>query len=80
MKEDNILLKFQPSDYFENTKLWSQCPHGQRVGGQLNVHACPLGVGGWSKRGTNMSTWLLNGPQREQENEDDKTTGASDYP
>ena len=27
---------------------WSvfECPRGQRVGGQLNVHVCPLGVGG----------------------------------
>ena len=40
----------------------SECPRGQRVGGQLNVHVCPLGVGGWSKKGKNLSTWLLNAP------------------
>ena len=25
---------------------FSMCPRGNRVGGQLNVHVCPLGVGG----------------------------------
>ena len=38
------------------------CPRGQRVGGKPNVHLCPLGVGGWSKKDKNLSTWLLNDP------------------
>ena len=25
------------------------CLRGQKVGGTLNVHVCPLGVGRWSK-------------------------------
>ena len=41
--------------------MWSdKCPCGQRVCGQIDVHTCPLGVGGWSKRGKNLSKWLLN--------------------
>ena len=48
----------------QNIFMWSyfRFPRGQRVGGQLNVHVCPLRVGGWSKRGKNPSTWFLNAP------------------
>ena len=42
---------------------FSRCPRGQGVGGKQNVHACPLGVGEWFKKGKILSTWLLNAPQ-----------------
>ena len=32
------------------------------VGGQGNVHACPHGVGGWSKMVKILSTWFVNDP------------------
>ena len=36
--------------------MWTQ------AGGQGNVHACPHGVGGWSKMLKILSTWFVNDP------------------
>ena len=47
---------------------FSRCPRGQGVGGKPNVHACPLGVGGWSKKVKILSTWFLNAPHAHLEN------------